>query len=298
MQGALAADDVSRSLAVVYPDIGEPFRSVFAAIIDGVEDGAKGRVASFALGSTSNPQDVLNELRRRDIRAVIALGRNGMKLASALDKRVSVVAAGVLSVPEAEAQAFPVYSLAPDPNLLFARLRALTPSVKKVTVVYDPRQNAWLMKLAKEAAKSAGIDLQTCEADDLRAAVRCYQDALGSADPKRDAIWLPQDSTTVEESAVLPLVLREAWNQNLTVFSSSVAHVKRGVLFALYPNNQELGRGLAGAALSQIGVSAAGQHGVQALRDVFLAVNTRTASHLGLNLGASPLRFSLVYPEP
>lgn len=295
---AMAADDLSRVLAVVYPDIGEPFRSVFSAIIEGVEDRAKGRVASFALGMGGNVQDVLNELRRRDIRAVIALGRNGLKLASTLDRQISVVAAGVLSVPEAEAQAFPIYSLAPDPGLLFARLRALNPSVKKVIIVYDPRQNAWLMKLAREAAKAAGVELQTYEAEDLRTAVRCYQGVLLGSDPRRDALWLPQDSTTVEDSAVLPLVLREAWNQSLTVFSSSVAHVKRGVLFALYPNNTELGRVLAGVALAQLGPNSVTPRGVLALRDVLLAVNTRTASHLGLNLEASPLRFSLVYPEP
>jgi len=295
---AMASDDPARSLAVVYPDIGEPFRSVFAAIIEGVEDRVKGRVASFALGVAGNPQDVLNELRRREIRAVIALGRNGLKLAASLDRQVSVVAAGVLSVPEGEAQAFPVYSLAPDPALLFARLRALNPAVKKVMVVYDPRQNAWLIKLARDAAKGAGVELQTYEAEDLRTAVRAYQEALASADPRRDALWLPQDSTTVEDSAVLPLVLRQAWNQSLTVFSSSVTHVKRGVLFALYPNNTELGRVLAGVALAQLGASAGTPRGVLALRDVLLAVNTRTANHLGLSLEASPLRFSLVYPEP
>ncbi len=295
---ATASDELVRSLAVVYPDIGEPFRSVFAAIIEGVEDRIKGRVTSFALGMAGNPQDVLNELRRREIRAVIALGRNGLKLASTLDRQISVVAAGVLSVPEGEAQAFPVYSLAPDPALLFTRLRALNPAVKRVMVVYDPRQNAWLIKLARDAAKGVGVELLAFEAEDLRVAVRAYQEALASVDPRRDALWLPQDSTTVEDSAVLPLVLRQAWNHSLTVFSSSVTHVKRGVLFALYPNNTELGRALAGVALAQLAASSGAPRGVQALRDVLLAVNTRTANHLGLSLEASPLRFSLVYPEP
>jgi len=49
---------------------------------------------------------------------VIALGRNGLKAASAIDQ-MGIVAGGVLSVPEADARRFTVHSLAPDPALLF-----------------------------------------------------------------------------------------------------------------------------------------------------------------------------------
>ena len=134
-------------------------------------------------------------------------------------------------------------------------------------------------------------------AEDLKSAVRRYQDMLGSVNPRRDAIWLPQDSTTVDESAVLPLVLREAWSQNLVVFSSNVMHVRRGVLFSLYPDNAELGRSLAGAALSAQQSSSAPSRGIQALKQVLTAVNTRTAEHLGVDLRISQQRIHLALPE-
>ncbi|MES2091606.1 MAG: ABC transporter substrate binding protein [Pseudomonadota bacterium] len=292
-----AADDPARAIAVVYPDIGEPYRGVFTAIIEGIEDRTKSRVTSFAVGPNANGQELSGELRRRDIRVVIALGRNGLKATSQLDRTVSVVAGGVLSVPEPEAQGLAVLSLAPDPALLFAKLKTFMPSAKRVIVVYDPYQNGWLIRLAREAAKAQGLELLALEANDLKSAMRQYQEALTTSDAKRDALWLPQDSTTVEDSAVLPLVLREAWNQNLALFSSSVAHVKRGALFALYPDNVELGRALAGWA---IGLGSSGNTaalGVQALKDVLLAVNTRTANHLGINLDTKQQRFNMVFPE-
>lgn len=291
-------DDAARSIAVVYPDIGEPYRSIFTTIIDGVEDKARGRVFSYAVSANASAAELSAELRKRDVRAVIALGRNGMKVASGLDRSIGIVAGGVLSVPEAEAQGISVNSLAPDPALLFSRLKSLVPSTRRVLVVYDPRQNGWLIKLAREAAKAQGLELIAQEADDLKAAVRLYQDLLSSADPRRDALWLPQDSITVDESAVLPLVLREAWNQSLPLFSSSVAHVKRGALFSLYPDNTELGRTLAGTALGYAASGTYPTRGLHPLRNVLLAVNTRTASHLGINLTASPQRFNLVFPEP
>lgn len=295
---ALAApDDGARGIAVIYPDIGEPYRSVFSTIIDGIEDQAKGRVASYPVGASVNAQELSTDLRRREVRAVIALGRNGLRVASALDRSLGIVAGGVLSVPESEAQSLSVLSLAPDPALLFARLKSLMPGARRVVVVYDPRQNAWLIKLARDAAKVHGLDLVAYEAEDLKTAVRTYQDMLNNADPRRDVLWLPQDSTTVDEATVLPLVLQEAWNRNLAVFSSSVTHVKRGALFSLYPNNAELGRALAGWAMGYLS-SGTAFRGVRPLKEVLVAVNTRTANHLGINLNAQQQRFDMVFPEP
>lgn len=296
--GARASDETVRSIAVLYPDIGEPYRSVFTTIIQGIEDKTKGRVAAFAVGANPNVQEIAGELRRRDVRAVIALGRNGLKLAAALERPLGIVAGGVVSVPESEADGAAVYSLAPDPGLLFTRLKALVPAARKVTVIYDPKQNTWLIRLAREAAKAQGLELVALEASDLKTATRLYAEMLAGCDPKRDALWLPQDSTTVEDSAVLPLVLREAWNLNLPVFSSSIGHVKRGALFALYPNNMELGRSLANSAQIYLSSGALPSRGMLPLRDVLTAANTRTANHLGINLGETQLRIHAVFPEP
>lgn len=294
-----AEDDAARSsLAVIYPDIGEPYRSVFATIIDGIEDRAHGRVATFPVAMGANPPALSDELRRRDIRTVIALGRNGLKAATGLDRQINVVAGGVLSVPEADAQGMLVHSLAPDPALLFARLKSFVPGVRRVIVVYDPRQNDWLIRLARDAARAQGLELSALEADDLKTAVRRYQEALATMSPRRDALWLLQDSMTVEDSAILPMVLRESWGQNLVVFSSNVAHVRRGALFSLYPDNAEIGRSLAGAALASLQPGGTPLRGIQALKQVLTAANTRTAEHLGLDLRASQQRIHLVFPEP
>ena len=296
-----AEEEVGRAnVAVLYPDIGEPYRSVFGAIIEGVEDRvdrARGKVSGIAIPMGGNPPAMSDELRKRDVKAVITLGRSGLKAAANLDKQFTVVAGGVLSVPEAEAQGMLVQSLAPEPALLFAKLKAFAPFVKRVVVVHDPRQNDWLIHLAREAAKAQSLELLALEADDLKGAVRLYQDQLGSLHPKRDALWLPQDTTTVEESTVLPMVLRESWRQNLVVFSSNVTHVRRGVLFSLYPDNIEIGRFLAGAALAPLQPGGQATRGIQALKQVLTAANTRTAEHLGLDLGASQQRIHLVFPE-
>lgn len=286
-----------RSVAILYPDIGEPFRSVFTKIIEGVEDHAKGRMMSIAVGNNANLADIAADLRKNDIRVVIALGRNGLKAASGLDREIGVVAGGVISVPDGEARGT-VHSLAPDPALLFSQLKSLVPGARRVVVIHNPKQNAWLMRRARDAARAAGLDVLIHEADDLKAAIRFYQEVFASADPKRDVLWLPQDATTVDEAAVLPLVLQESWNRSVPVFSSSVAHVKRGALFSLYPNNLELGRSLARSAQQALAAGGQAQRVVLPLKETLTAVNVRTAGHLGIQLGTRQQSFDLVFPEP
>lgn len=290
-----AALQPGRGIAIIYPDIGEPYRSVFVRIIEGIEEQTKSRVPSFAVGASPNAQEIASELRRQDIRVVIALGRNGLKVSSGFERDIGVIAGGVLSIPEGDARHMSVSSLAPDPALLFSRLQAFIPATRRVFAVYDPRQNAWLMRLAKEAANARGMELVAYEAQDLKTALRIYQDILASADPRRDALWLPQDSSTVDEASVLPLVLQETWARNLPFFSSSVAHVRRGALFSLYPNNFEIGRNLASSALGYL-ASGGQTPGVTPLKAVLLAVNVRTASHLGIAFDGRQ-HFDLVFPE-
>ena len=282
-------------IAVIYPDIGEPYRSVFAQIINGIEEKAKGRVANFAVGPNVDLGELNNSLRRQDTRVVIALGRQGVKVASALEGNFGVVVGGVLMAPDNEVRKLQVNSLSPDPALLFSRLKGMMPKVKRIFTVYDPRQNDWMMILAKEAALSQGLELVAYEAQDLRSAMHAYQEILAAVDSSKDALWLPQDSTTVEESTVLPMVLKESWDNNLAVFSSSFGHVRRGVLFSLYPNNVELGRHLAGSALGLL-ASGTETSGMLPLREVLMAINLRTAKHLGLNTARSQ-SFDMAFPE-
>lgn len=283
-------------IAVIYPDIGEPYRQIFTEIISGIEDKVGAPVASYTVGDDMNINVLNTSLKHRNIKVVIALGRQGLKAAKQLNNAMGVVVGGVLSVPENESGRQPVISLTPDPALLFARMKVLMPSMKRVFVVYDPGFNGWLMKLAESSARAQGLELVSYKAQNLRKAIGYYQQIFSEADGHSDALWLPQDPTTVEDSSILPLVLQESWNNDLAVFSSNFGYVRRGVLFSLYPDNVGLGKSLAGLAQGILISGDNGKHGLMPLRDVQSAVNSRTAKHLGLD----PNRlqgFNTILPE-
>ncbi len=289
---ASAAAPHGEPVAVLYPDIGEPYRKVFAEIVGGIEQQARGKVLAIPVDAGQEAAELQASLRRAGARTVIALGRQGLKTASGLDG-IGIVVGGITSLPEQDR--WRGIGLMPDPSLLFDWLKTLVPGVKRVIVVYSPQHSQAAVKLARDAARSHGLELVALEAHDLAEAVRRYEAAFAGADGRRDAVWLPQDAVTVDEATVLPLVLRESWNRSVPLFSSSMLHVKKGALFALYPDNAGLGRDLAVLAQAPAGGEAA-RPGLQPLRAVRVAFNTRTAGHIGLGVNIEQHHFDAVFP--
>ena len=292
----LGASAHAEPISVLFPDIGEPFRKVFSEIVDGIEGQAHQRVRAYPVSATQDAGELAAQLKKSNTKVVVALGRQGLKAAGGLDPSLELVVSGVSSVPDGEKMLG--ICLTPDPALLFAQLKALVPGMRRVIVVYNAQNNDWLIKLARDAAKAHGLELVAHEARDMASAARLYETAFAGADGRTDAVWLPTDATTVDESTILPLVLRESWNRNVPIFSSSFLHVKKGALFALYPNNAELGKSLGTLALTLLSGESP-KRGVTPLREVHTALNLRTASHIGLNIGARQLRnFNYLFPEP
>ena len=288
------AQSAGEPIAVLFPDLGEPFRKIFFDIIAGIEGNARQRVRAHPISPNPNLQELAVLLKRNGTRVLVALGRQGLKAAAAVDAPMGVVVGGMTLVPDGDKQ-FGI-CLTPDPALLFARLKALLPASRRIIVIYNPLHNDWLIRLAREAARSQALELIAHEARDLAGAARLYQGAFASADAKHDALWLPIDPTTVDEATIMPIVLRHSWDRGVPIFSSSLAHVNKGALFSLYPNNAELGRALAGLAGDLLSGNAPAR-GVTPLRDVHAALNTRTANHFGINLDVRMQRtFHYVYP--
>ena len=288
----------SPAVAVLYPDIREPYRSVFLNIISGIEDGTKEPVKRYTLDKDYAPSVLTAWLERERITSVIALGAQGVAAARELPSGLPIVIGAMLMEPTLKTDRFPGITLTPDPERLFAQLKVLTPGVRRIMVDYNRERSVWLIERAREAAKRHNLALNALPAKDLREAAALYRDALrqlGTA----DAIWLPQDAATVDEHIIVPLILKEAWDRNLVVFSSNPAHAKRGALFSLYPDNAGMGRSLAALALQQLQNRQDRTPDIVPLRDLLMAVNLRTAERLGLKFSSRERQqFDLIFPSP
>lgn len=287
------------NVAVLYPDIREPFKAVFIQIIDGIEEVLKKPVKRYALGESENLSAIEAQLEKDHADAVIALGRGGLLAAEKIRHKWPTVVGAVSVRPGSGTSDFAGITLVPDPEVLFRWLKELAPNIKRVHVVYGKEQGVGGMERAAEAAKMHGLLLNALPAENSREAANLYRTFVSESSSETDALWLLQDNANLDESILLPTILKDAWEKNLIVFSSALEHVKKGALFSVYPDNQGMGRSLAMLTLGQLQAGPAKHAVMQPLRDLLTTVNLRTAEHLGLHLPThEKKRFDLVFPSP
>ncbi len=155
----------------------------------------------------------------------------------------------------------------------------LAPDIRRVFIVANSEQNKWLLDRTRSAAVDLGLTLTIKNATTLRTAAQSYRDVLENIDPKHDALWLPLDPNFDEST--LRLILGIAWKNRLVVFSSGPDMAQRGALFSFYPDYKAIGYHVA-ELLEDAPVSKLDTNAIRPTSDIKLAVNLRTAQHLGL----------------
>jgi len=286
----------SNTVAVFYPDSAEPYRSIYQDIIKGGSHVSLNKrppitLKPFLLDKNFKIDEISNQLRREHINNVIVLGRLGYRLAKSLPKEFNVVSGALPISPNGVSG----ISLISDPAYLFDYLSQVAPDVKHVHIAYSKRSD-WIIKLAITAAKERGLTLDLKKVQNTKEAINFYQKLFRSKIPKTEAIWLPLDRISSHDKIILPFVLEKAWSQDVVVFSSKPSHAKRGVLFSTYPDNYTLGENLFNM-LDELEKHPE-QRRFAALSSLKLAVNLRTATHLGLKYSRKQKQdFKLTFPK-
>lgn len=283
-------------IAIFYPEAKEPYRSIYQEIISGSQAASSAgaqevELNEYILAQDFNSAKIIQQLQNERINKVIVLGRLGFKLAQQLPKDFHVVSGALPITPNGISG----ISLIADPAYLFNYLEQVAPQVKKVHVAYSEKSE-WLITMAKTAAKKQGLELDVRKVTSTKEAVEFYQQLFESNISKEDAIWLPLDRISSHDKITLPLILEKAWAREVVVFSSKPSHAKRGALFSTYPDNFELGKHL--YKMVQELDKQPEQKNFAALQSTLLAINLRTAAHLGLKYSSEQQQqFKLTFPE-
>jgi len=286
-----AADDVT--VSVIYPSVREPYRAAFLAIVGGIEAELGSRAKIAEVDPSEGAPQIAARVAAQSAGRVLLLGKYGLDIAQTLQGPADRVVGAVLARPAEVAAGIRGMSMVPAPARLFAKLHELAPAIKQVSVVHGADNNDWLIALAGTAAAADGLQLETVRRETLRDGANAYRELLARMDPATQALWLPQGSPFLAESSVLQMILRTAWDRNIIVFSSNVSHVPKGALFALFPDNVEMGRALGRLAS---GPPEDGD-GIEVLEQLDTAINIRTANHLGLGVSAGDKRFDMIFPS-
>lgn len=278
---------------IIYPLAPDPYREVFESIVSGVESGLKRPPHKYRLKEGVQETDIEEWIANNGIGSIVSLGSESLKLCENNPEHVGIVAGAILSPSQSECRVQGGIALAPAPSELFLWLKRLAPQVETVSVVYNENFNQWLVDYGKAAAKDTGLELVAIPAENIQKSAVEHRKLVDSGIGPKHAVWLPQDPYTVDQDNILSELLDASWSQEFVLFSSNPAHVKRGVLFALYPDYVAMGVRL-GRMAAQPAVK---DSSIKPLNDVLIAVNLRAANHLKLNLSNSEIRgFDLTFP--
>lgn len=278
----------AEEVTVVYPDVKAPYDRIFQQMTQGIASEFEGEITYLKLPRTF---DALTISKSITTNKVIALGKRGMRIAKELYNEKPVVV-GALPI---QPNGISGVSLVTAPETLFQSLSELAPEVKVITVVYSP-SSSWYIKEAEEKAKAKGFTLNYIEVADLQTAVQAYNKIFSAQNLKNMAIWLPLDPVSANEKVIVPHILEKAWQHKMVVFSSKPTHAKRGALFSVLPDNELLGQQLA-RLINTVNYKDRPST-VKLLESIKLAVNLRTAAHLGYSYNSHKRAdFTLTYPN-
>ena len=290
-----ASVHAEQKVGIIQPELRAPFKIIFDSIGDGVDKKIGKRSSRLVLNKNYRPADISRWLQSENIDAVITLGSRGQKASIYVPKNMPVVLGALLSAP-APTNPHPGLALTSDPKAMFKLLTNLDKLRKKIMVVYNPLKSQWLIDIAKRQAANIGVRLVGYKATDLKQAAIIYNEILSGDGLDKTALWLLQDRTVVDSKIVLPFILEKSWQKDMIVFSSALGHVNKGVLFAMYPDNNLHGEQLA-EMLLKLRSGASSKNKILPSKNVQKAINSRTAEHLGINLSKSELRnYDVVFP--
>lgn len=295
------ADDVllansNFKIAVLYPDVRKPYSDFFEVIIDGIKKNANAKVIIKPINKSTPPSSITDWLNEQKPDAAILLGGGIKSLSSNLNGPYKVVYGASFFSNKDIQSGLNGISITPDPGLLFTELKKLSRKTKHIHVVYHPGTNGWLVKKARKSATNLGLRLIEHAVENSQQAATAYRAIVQTSNNHSEsALWLLQHDPTLDEKSLLPKILADAWQYEQLVISSNPAHVKRGALLSLLPDNNRLGRDLAKTAVNAI----KGQRGnIEPMQSSLVALNIRTAKHLSLTITPSQESgFTLIYPR-
>lgn len=271
-----AGQALAQQVVILYPMVREPYARIYRDTLAGIEQTYPGESLTLPVqpGHRLSPGLFADHA----FGVAVALGNGAARALSELRPLVPVITTATADIPFRVRHRLAYY---PDPPMLLDQLRRFRPGVERIKLVAAPDIGDYVGRVREEMA-AAGIGLDVCSAESLKAAADCYRELINQA-TSTDAIWLLQGGKLLEP-ALLSYILDVAWRRQLPVFSSNPSHAGRGALFALYPDDEAAGRQI-GSLINECLRQCDGESSrVSYLQEMKVVLNERTSRHLGLDI--------------
>jgi putative ABC transport system substrate-binding protein len=283
---ASTSNAVAPIVAVIKSGAPPPFERATKAITAALRQSTmQPEVLTFDLeGEEGNGSAILARVQRAKPSLIITVG--SLATASALAEPASEpIVFSMVLYPEqsgfvgAGRERVTGASLDIPAEVQFAYVRRLLPAARRVGVLFHPAETGAVVEAARGAASRHGFTLvakPVAERDDVVAALRALMEEV-------DVVWAVADGHVFTPQATSALILASL-RRRVPMIGLSIAHVRAGALAALYCDYDDVGEQTAALALRVLQGEAPGRLPVTTPRRIGLALNLRTAEHLGVTL--------------
>ncbi len=246
--------------------------------LDGFKRTCSCSVTEFSLHDTGG--DLANKAAEMHARAIFAVGMDALREAQAIT-HIPVVYAMVPSHPAAARQNISGVSMVIPAEKQIAAMVRTFPFVRRIGIVYDPKNSDALIHEAMRAAKEQNLELVLSSVQGL-GEVPSKIDGMKN---RIDLFWMLPDVTVINPETVNHLFLFSFQNR-VPVFSFSKKFVDQGAVAALSIDPMDVGAQAGEMMKKQLAITDAWPRLRQDVRRPILMINRKIAVKLDVKLGA------------
>jgi putative tryptophan/tyrosine transport system substrate-binding protein len=227
--------------------------------------------------------DAADQLKRADAAVILAVGQKALQLARQVSPNVPTVFCMVLGGAAAPGRTVTGVKLEVAPQAQLDLLKQVSPAVKRVGVIYEPRASGPMMEEAVKAAGRLGLTLVSKPVGDAKE-VRA---ALAEIASSIDALWLMPDPRLIT-AEMFNYLLVFTLEHKIALYGFLDSFTQAGALASVAPDYAEIGKRAARMVADLLGKAPeqrlpvpppAGSPGA-------LTINLKTARQLGLEISS------------
>ncbi len=278
VNSSLASTALAGDLLIIYPEAPPPYSKVFEDMIKGVSSQYTGTIHRLQTSSFSDAPSIRDRLEHTRPDIILALGSKNVGMLATMNITTPIVAGALRAKPANNTSGISIF---PDPVVVMEKLLLLSPTTNNVFVVTASTSENSYLEEAQIYMDDLGKQLVIHRVAGIHDAASRYLQVSKSA-KEYDGIWILPGETAID-NALMTQLLQTAWDKNIVLFSSNPNDVRKGTLFAVYPDNEKMGQDLGVLVNKQLAGDISEPH-FSPVKRLLLAVNVRTSRHLGLAL--------------
>ena len=283
---AIPAAAATSRVAIVKSSSLAPFESALTTMTESLRrQPNQPEILTFDLGGDgANAPAVFRDVEAAQPQAVVTIGTLATEMALQQPSTLPLIFSMVLYPEQSgflggRGRKMTGVSLDIPVEVQFRYLRQLLPSARRLGVLYCPSETGAIVEAGKAAASKYGFERRARSVDMAADAVAALADLL----PEIDAVWSVADSHVFTPQTT-PVLILNALRQRLPLFGISKVQARAGAVMALYADYADIGRQTAEYVVRVLDGEGVETLPVASPRTVLLALNEKSAQHIGLTL--------------